>query len=311
MSKLRLDGVEVCLSQLTQKSYRAACCDILLPVTPNNKEQSLAEFQRAGELGPYRGLRICGLADLSFLEEFPLLLYLEIVDQEGVDTRYLAGLENLRGLRLESPGAGIDFAWFPHLEVFVGDWHADNCNLHECRELRQLIVWKFKPRSADLSVLANITRLEWLELIQTNITSLEGVETLEDLRYLEIAYASRLQSLDAFASRTLGIRELGIEKAKRISSYKPITALKRLRRLRLSSCTPMPDLKWTSRLKQLDFFSFVETNVEDGDLSPLLNLPKLRYVGTTDKRHYNYKCDRLNEILTQRASRAAAKRIGQ
>jgi hypothetical protein len=44
----------------------------------------------------------------------------------------------------------------------------------------------------------------------------------------------------------------------------------------------------------------VETNVEDGDLSPLLQLPRLRYVGTMDKKHYNYKFDALNKLLLQR-----------
>lgn len=53
-------------------------------------------------------------------------------------------------------------------------------------------------------------------------------------------------------------------------------------------------------MEQLDFFSFVETNVEDGDLSPLLNIPSLRYVGTSDKKHYNYKFTAINELLSQR-----------
>jgi len=47
-------------------------------------------------------------------------------------------------------------------------------------------------------------------------------------------------------------------------------------------------------------FSFVETNVEDGDLSPLLELPTLRYVGTMDRKRYNYRFEELNKILEQR-----------
>jgi len=62
----------------------------------------------------------------------------------------------------------------------------------------------------------------------------------------------------------------------------------------------MPDLKWTRGMDRLDMFSFVETNVEDGDLSPLLELPTLRYVGTMDKKHYNYRFEEMNEILEQR-----------
>ena len=42
----------------------------------------VAAFKRQGALGKYRGLRISGIADLGFLAEFPLLLYLEVLDQK-------------------------------------------------------------------------------------------------------------------------------------------------------------------------------------------------------------------------------------
>ena len=50
-------------------------------------------------------------------------------------------------------------------------------------------------------------------------------------------------------------------------------------------------------MANLDFFSFVETPVADGDLCPLLELPRLEYVGTMDKRHYSHKCDEINTLL--------------
>jgi hypothetical protein len=62
----------------------------------------------------------------------------------------------------------------------------------------------------------------------------------------------------------------------------------------------MPNLRWTQGLNELDNFSFVETNVEDGNLSPLLELPKLRYVGTMDKKHYSHKFAALNALLEER-----------
>ena len=310
MPVVQLDGVKVVASFLTQRSYRAAYCDFLLPITRANQTKALAQFKRAGELGKYRGLRVSGIADLAFLEEFPQLLYLEVLDQKRVDTSGLARLANLRGLRLESPAAGIDFGWFPELEVFVGDWHADNRNLPAARELRQLRVWRFNPLSASLADLAHATRLEWLTIAQTNVTEFAGIETLEDLRYLEIAYAPKLRSLDALAANASGIRELSLEKAKSIEAYEPIAAIPSLRRLKFSDCAPMADLKWTRPLRKLDFFSFVGTNVEDGDLMPLLELPSLQYAGTMGKKHYNMKIDKLNEMLRQRGDHKRAKSEG-
>ena len=58
----------------------------------------------------------------------------------------------------------------------------------------------------------------------------------------------------------------------------------------------------TRRVRRLHSVWRQVTNVADNDLSPLLQLPKLRYVGTMDKRSYNYKCDALNKLLAQRDS---------
>ena len=306
MGNLTLDDVKVIASDLSQWPFRAAPSYFLLRVTPANKKAALTAFKKAGQLGKFSGLHITGVHDLSFLEDFPLLLYLEVADVKRVNTRQLDCLGNLRGLRLESPGAGIDFACFPNLEIYSGDWHVDNNNLKTCRDLRRLHLWHFSPRSLDLSVLRGMPRLEELKLIQTTINSLSGVETLEDLRFLKVAYAPKLESLDAFLGHDLQVRELTLEKTKKIESYDPILSLSYLRLLRLSDCPPMQNLKWIVGMKRLDFFAFVDTDVKDGDLSPLLSLPELRYVGTADRRHYNYKMGALNELLTQRHAHSPA-----
>src|SRR5687767_632808 len=98
MSKLKLGEHAVWTSELSQRGFRAATCEVLLDVTPKNRTAALAEFKRTGELGTYSGLRVSGLQDLSFLKDFPLLLYLEVISDKSVDTRPLAGLSNLRGL---------------------------------------------------------------------------------------------------------------------------------------------------------------------------------------------------------------------
>lgn len=300
MKKILLDGTAVADSWLTQRSYRAAYCDFLLPLTPKTKTAALAEFRRVGDLGKYSGLRISGIADLSFLSDFPDLLYLELVDQPKIKTAPLQALNNLRGLRIETPGTGIDFGWFPLLEVFVGDWHPDNKNVQQCRELRTLQAWNFKPESKDLTELAHIVRLDRLKLVKTNLESLRGIETLEDLRHCEIAYAPQLRSLSALAEGEHQLRELSLSNAKNIEDFRPIAGCRWLRTLKLGTCAPLPDLKWLEPLRRLDSFAFVETNVADGDLRPLLQLPELRYAGSMDKKHYNPRIDELNRQLQAR-----------
>ncbi len=299
---LRLHGHVVHPSYLTQRPHRAAPCDVLLKVTPKTKKEALTAFQRRGSLGgDFRGFAISGISDLSFLKDFPSLLYLEIDGhKQKINTRHLDGLANLRGLKISDPGGGLDFSCFPELENFWGDWHQDNRNISSCRELRRLSIWHFKPTTRDLSEFAGLVRVEDLSVIQSSLASLSGIEALEDLRYLCVGYAPKLESLDAFAKYESGIREIDFETVKAIRSYEPIADIPRLRRLMLFKCAPMPNVKWMAAMKHLDFFSFVETNVVDGDLSPLLGLPRLRYVGTMGKKHYSHTGDELNDALNRR-----------
>jgi hypothetical protein len=300
LDDLTLKGINVSTSALTQWAYRAAYCDLLLNITARNQSAALATFKKAGVFGDYSGLRISGVKDLGFLKDFPSLLYLEVLGPTPVNVRQLDVLTNLRGLRLESPGCGLDFACFKELEVFIGDWHVENCNVDKSQELRQLHIWHFKPRSRDLCEFAGVTRLEKLAITQTSIRSLYGLEMLEDVRTLDIAYAPKLETVSELATPDCGIRELSFENAKKIESYAPIASIPKLRRLMLTACASMKNLKWTAGMNRLDFFSFVDTNVVGGDLSPLLDLPKLRYAGTLDKKHYNYTSAALNQILDGR-----------
>jgi hypothetical protein len=300
MEDLTLDGVSVTTSGLSYSTYKAVACRLLLNVTQDNLDAAIDTFRQAGFAGPYSGLNISGVRDLSFLEEFPNTLYLQVNGDKPVKADTLASLSNLRGLLFESPGSGIDFSWFPHIEVYTGGWHKGHINVDQCPSLRHLGLRSFNPKSGDLRPLSNCRRLESLYIGRSTITSLDGIETLEDLRTLDIAYMSKLESLDAFRKCESGLRILGIERARNIQSYLPIAALTRLKDLRLFGCPPMQDLKWTKGMNWLEHFSFVETNVIDGDLEPLLELERLSYIGTEDKRHYNHKMHDFIEMLANR-----------
>jgi hypothetical protein len=298
---LRFHGHVVQPSGLTQRPHRCAPCEVLLKVTPKTRKAALAAFQRAGPLGgDYRGFTIAGLSDLGFLKDFPDLLFLEIDGhKQRINPRHLDGLANLRGLKISTPIGGVDFSCFPELEAFWGDWHPDNRGIARCNELRRLNISHYNPPSRDLAEFAGLIRLEDLGIVQTNLASLAGIEAMEDVRYLQIAYAPKLASLDALADHD-SIREIEFETVKQIQSYAPLAKIRRLRRLLLSKCAPMPNLQWMAGMKHLDFFTFVETNVIDGNLSVLLQLPRLCVVGTLDKKHYSHTSDELDAALQGR-----------
>ena len=88
MNTLHLHGAEVRASFLTQRAHRAAYCDFLVRVTPENQGEALRAY-RANET-EFAGLRVEGAVDLSFLDRLPGLLYLEVAGGNGVDTSALA-----------------------------------------------------------------------------------------------------------------------------------------------------------------------------------------------------------------------------
>lgn len=298
MGSFEIDGAPLRGSILSRRSDRAAPCRLLLDIRPETLDKSLELLAQHGSHGDlYSGLSISGITDLEYLREYPGLLYLEIKDVPAKALQCIEAVSNLRGLRLQSPKCGIDFGCFPELEEFVGDWHRDNAGIALCRELRTLRTWGFRSEQQDLSDLAGCVRLERLGLVKPGITSLEGIEALEDLRYLTVAYAPKISDLAPLASSTVNLREIEFENLKNIADYAPLASIRKLRRLQVFKCAPMKDLEWTRGMEYLDFFSFVETNVLCGDLSPLLALPRLRYVGAGNRRDYSHSDNELNELL--------------
>ena len=293
-----IDGVPFARSIISKRSHRAAACEFLLDVRPETLELALEVLAKESTHNVlFSGLRITGLDDIEFLRDYPLLLYLEAEDVSKGALRCIESLSNLRGLRLDAPKGGIDFSGFPHLEEFFGDWNPNNTGIGACGELRKFRAFGFRTTEQGVLSLAGCVRLEELGLTRPRIACLDGIEALEDLRYLSIAYAPKIEDLTPLAAPTVNLREISLTNLKRISDYSPIASIRRLRRLKIFKCAPMADLTWTDGMDYLDFISFVETRVLDGDLSPLLSLPVLRYVGAGNRRDYSHSDDELNDLI--------------
>ena len=90
------------------------------------------------------------------------------------------------------------------------------------------------------------------------------------------------------------LEELHLENLK--SANVPLIAGARsLRKMKMGGMTPnnivVPSLKFLNELPKLEWFTFVEANVLDGDLTPCL---RLKHAGTyPDRRHYNLKDSQL------------------
>jgi hypothetical protein len=191
----------------------------------------------------------------------------------------------------------IDFDNFPKLETFKGYWTIELKNLFKRDTLKELCLWKYTPSSKDLSEVKSLVNLESLDIIQSNIQSLSGIEGLKNLKRLSIAYDRNLESFGNFPANGNAIEQLEIEVCKKINvnDIKGFTKLKHLDLLNNGKYATLKPL--IDNLPSLESLNFGETDLTDIDNSYFLNHPSLKEINFLDKRRYKFSCEELNKAL--------------
>lgn len=300
MKELTLGGLSVRSPLLGGRCGASSRCGPLLLLNSRTRSSVLSALRRHGEFGGFGGVCAEGeRLDLGFLSDFPNLRFLEVRGGLLLPEQ-LAPLVNLRGLLVNAVSGGIDFSSFPHLEEFRGPWHAANTGIAACRKLRKLWLTQYRSKSGGLQELAGCIRLECLGVADSPIETLDGISSLEDLRYLTLAHTNRLTSVAELGLTGRRLREVDVEKATSLRDYAPLGRIELLRMLRLVDCGPMKSLAWMKSLSALEEFSFVGTDVIDGDLNRLTRLPALRYVNMSGKRHFSHTASELERLLRER-----------
>jgi len=132
-----------------------------------------------------------------------------------------------------------------------------------------------------------------MEFKVCNIAIIGDLSCLTSLRRLKIVRGTKLASL-AGIEVLRRLRELHIETCRKITKIDPIGKLEGLERLLLPNNGEIESIKALRGLKKLRQFLFYEsTNIKDGDLTPLKDLPNLQDVAFQPRRHYNLKEEEL------------------
>ncbi|MEH7014659.1 hypothetical protein V7087_28270 [Neobacillus niacini] len=142
--------------------------------------------------------------------------------------------------------------------------------------------------------------LLYLDLTWSNIHNFIGIEKLVNLKRLELHYCTKLQNGFGLSGLADTLEHLEIDHSKKLVPNEELLSLKNLRVLCLNSCGNLENLNFLSQFPKLINFRFVDTNVLDGDLTPILDHPAIRSVGFLDKRHYNFKYDKMDALLKEK-----------
>lgn len=230
------------------------------------------------------------LPDLSFLLRFPAVEHLTILHAEMLDISAIVTLKHLNYLQIGGvPKQSVDLTNFPALRNLNVRWWPKLRFGASLTSLRRLVLSNYSPPSSDLTALPEIPQLEELSLIQSRKLILTGIDRFSLLKKIGIYYLAGLKDISALSALGGGILEwLEFGNCPKITNHDEVRVIRSLKRLAFNHCGEIPSLTFLNELTALESFSFVGTNIIDGDLTPCL---RLKFAGFLNKRHYSHRSE--------------------
>lgn len=250
------------------------------------------------------------LDQVDFLSECPDI---EIISLGGEDLKDVTGLYYVKSLKSLSinetiPSLEIDFERIPSLEVLYGQLPSKAKGMGTLENLKEMVLWSYKPKTKNLEQFSVLKNLESLELIQSNIISLKGVEGLESLGKLGLYYLRSFNDLRDIKDLSKSLRVLEIENCKKIGDFTLIAELKNLEKLRMLDCGEIASIQFVSRLPGLKMLAFGGTTVLDGDLNPCEGI---EHVYFTQKKHYTHRLKEYTVVKKKETEISASSQINE
>lgn len=165
-------------------------------------------------------------------------------------------------------------------------------------------IQKFKTKEPGFHGLSGVTSAEYLEINFSNITSFLEIAKLGKVKRLELSWCLKLEKDTGLSEIGEHLEWLHVNTSRKFSPTKDLFELSHLKVLCLNGCAPLDNLRFLEKMPNLLDFRFVDTNVLDGDLTPLMNHPNLVNAGFLDKRHYNLKSVDVETHLRERNENA-------
>ena len=167
------------------------------------------------------------------------------------------------------------------------------------KDIEYLILWHYKKGKSGNFVDISES-LVFLNLIWSNIQNFDGIERLTKIKRLELDYCVKLENDKGISKLADTLEYLHIDNSKKFVPGEEFFSLKNLRVLSLNSCGNLENLSFLSHFPKLIDFRFVDTNVIDGDLTPIKEHPTIRSAGFLNKRHYNLSEEKIESHLKEK-----------
>ena len=234
---------------------------------------------------------------LGFLEGLPLR-ELVILDPRLSDLTPVHSLgATLQMLSVTtSPSLQVDLGQLPELRVLSAAWSQVEATIESAVGLEVAFLRDYK--AIDLRPLAALSGL--VELVMKDrprLRSLVGLSKLTRLRRLGVYLATGLVDIDDLAGRNT-LEELALQGCRNIDRLETLSGCTGLRKLNLSECGDLLSLAPIRSLVQLEqLLLFGSTRIVDGDLSPVVELPRLSKLRMQSRRSYRPSVEEVQASL--------------
>lgn len=224
--------------------------------------------------------------EIDFLQECNFLEKINITSSSIENYDGLSYLQSLKDLILDESKGKVDLTYHTALKR-LSIYHSKNIiGMEQLKGLKELSIWNYKPKSRDLSEISGFNSIKELEIIQSNINSLNGCGNLLNLERLKFAYLSQFRYIDELEKIKKSLRILDFDCCKKIENHEYVMCLNNLEKLSYYKCGNIKTINFISNMPNLKDFVFMGTNVVDGNLKACAGL---EYVAFTNKRHFSHK----------------------
>jgi hypothetical protein len=204
----------------------------------------------------------------------------------------------------------IEFTAFPALEVLGLTWMKGAESAFNCTWLKRLGLQGCPDE--DLSRLLRLKRLEELAIVSRRLQRLNGISALKRLWHVDLYGCPKLENTE----ESLGeLRELPrltyleIQACKQVTNIDVIATIPGLQKLNVvNNRGTLASLLPLRRHPALRDIYWESTKIEDGDMTPLLDIPTLERALYRYYRHYTQTCEAVCAILDARHGNPAGHR---
>lgn len=223
---------------------------------------------------------------LSFLNDFSDIEFLSINGRyENHDLYTLTSLKHLSILRNISP---LELSRFPKLKsLSIADCLCNKITLskyHANLESIDICSLSDKFNDRDLQFMTNAKHLKVCRLIHTNITSLEFIQGLKELRSLSINVSRRLCDISSLKFLSKSITRLDFQYCPKITDFSILGQLMNLQYLRLHNTRPN-SVQFIKDLGNMRTFVAAKSEILDRNITSLTNL-EFAWIDTMKKDYY-------------------------